>query len=85
MCKGLLGKKLGMTNLFTPEGKCLPVTVLQVGPCVVTQVKTIAADGYNALQLGFGEKKKSRVNKPLRGHFKKARRRFRIHAGIFGG
>lgn len=72
MCKGLLGKKLGMTNLFTPEGKCLPVTVLQAGPCVVTQVKTIAADGYNALQLGFGEKKKSRVNKPLRGHFKKS-------------
>jgi large subunit ribosomal protein L3 len=72
MCGGLLGKKLGMTNLFTPDGKYLPVTVLRVGPCVVTQIKTIATDGYNALQLGFGEKKISRVSKPLQGHFKKS-------------
>ncbi len=54
MCKGLLGTKLGMTGVFTPEGNYVPVTVLKVGPCVVTQVKTEATDGYNALQLGFG-------------------------------
>lgn len=72
MCKGLIGKKLGMTSLFTPEGKRIPVTVIQAGPCVVTQIKTVAADGYNALQLGFGAKKAKRVNKPLSGHMKKA-------------
>ena len=72
MCNGLIGKKLGMTGLFTSEGKYVPVTAIQVGPCVVTQIKTVATDGYNALQLGFGEKKKSRVNKALEGHFKKS-------------
>lgn len=72
MCKGLLGKKLGMTGVFTPEGQFVPVTVLEVGPCVVTQVKTEATDGYNALQLGFGDKKLSRINKPLQGHLKKS-------------
>jgi len=72
MIKGMMGKKLGMTGLFTPEGKYIPVTVVQVGPCVVTQVKTEATDGYNALQLGFEEKKKSRTTKPLQGHFKKS-------------
>ena len=71
MCRGLIGKKLGMTGLFTPQGEYTPVTVVQAGPCVVTQIKTIEADGYNALQLGFGEKKKSRVNKPMSGHLKK--------------
>ncbi|MBU4344693.1 MAG: 50S ribosomal protein L3 [Desulfobacteraceae bacterium] len=72
MCKGLIGKKLGMTGLFSPEGKHFPVTVLRVGPCVVTQVKMVATDGYNALQLGFGEKKKSRTNKPIKGHLKRS-------------
>jgi large subunit ribosomal protein L3 len=72
MCNGLIGKKLGMTGLFTSEGKYTPVTAVQVGPCVVAQIKTVATDGYNALQLGFGEKKKSRVNKALEGHFKKS-------------
>ncbi|MDO9566376.1 MAG: 50S ribosomal protein L3 [Candidatus Desulfaltia sp.] len=72
MCKGLIGKKLGMTGLFSPEGKYFPVTVLRVGPCVVTQVKTVATDGYDALQLGFGEKKRSRTNKPIKGHLKKS-------------
>lgn len=72
MCKGLIGKKLGMTGLFTPDGESVPVTAVQVGPCVVTQIKTIDTDGYNALQLGFSEKKKTRVNKPLKGHFKKS-------------
>ncbi len=72
MSKGLIGKKIGMTGLFTPEGQYIPVTVVQVGPCSVTQIKTIDTDGYNALQLGFGEKKKSRVNKPMEGHLKKS-------------
>ena len=72
MSRGLLGKKLGMTGFFTPEGRYLPVTVIEAGPCVVTQIKTKATDGYDALQLGFGEKRKSRVNKPLQGHFKKS-------------
>lgn len=70
MCRGLLGKKLGMTAVFSPEGKSVPVTVVEAGPCVVTQIKTVSSDGYNALQLGFGEKSESRINAPLRGHFK---------------
>jgi large subunit ribosomal protein L3 len=72
MCNGLIGKKLGMTGLFTSEGVNIPVTAVQVGPCVVTQIKTIATDGYNALQLGFGEKRKSRFTKPMEGHLKKS-------------
>jgi len=72
MCKGLIGKKLGMTSLFTPEGYYIPVTVIELGPCVVTQVKSDAKDGYNAVQLGFGTKKASRINKPLEGHYKKS-------------
>jgi large subunit ribosomal protein L3 len=72
MHKGLLGRKFGMSSLFSPEGEHVPVTVLQVGPCVVTQIKTRATDGYDALQLGFLEKKPSRVNKPLQGHFRKS-------------
>ena len=72
MSKGLIGKKLGMTSLFTPEGKYIPVTVILAGPCVVTQIKTQANDGYNALQLGFGEKRASRTTKPLQGHFNKS-------------
>ncbi len=72
MCSGLIGKKLGMTGFFTPEGKHIPVTVIEVGPCIVTQIKTSAKEGYDALQLGFQEKKTSRVPKPLQGHFKKA-------------
>ena len=72
MSRGLLGKKLGMTGFFTSEGRYFPVTVIEAGPCVVTQIKTRASDGYDALQLGFGEKRKSRVNKPLQGHFKKS-------------
>ena len=72
MCKGLIGKKLGMTSLFTPEGYAVPVTVIELGPCVVTQVKSEATDGYNAVQLGFGTKKASRISKPLEGHYKKS-------------
>ncbi len=72
MSNGILGKKLGMTGLFSHGGQYLPVTVVEAGPCVVTQVKTLANDGYNALQLGFGEKKKTRVTKPLQGHYLKS-------------
>jgi len=72
MCKGLIGKKLGMTSLFTPDGQYIPVTVIELGPCVVTQVKSEATDGYNAIQLGFGTKKSSRITKPLEGHLKKS-------------
>ena len=72
MSRGLIGTKLGMTALFTPDGKYVPVTVILLGPCVVTQIKTKITDGYDALQLGFGNKHKSRVNKPMAGHFKKS-------------
>lgn len=72
MYRGLLGKKLGMSNLFSPAGQQVPVTVLEVGPCVVTQIKTQATDGYDALQVGFVEKKAARVSKPEAGHFKKS-------------
>ena len=69
---GLLGKKIGMTSLFDASGKQLPCTVIEAGPCVVTQVKTIEKDGYDAIQLAFGEKKESHTTKPMRGHFAKA-------------
>jgi large subunit ribosomal protein L3 len=72
MSRGLLGKKLGMTAVFTPQGRYVPATVIEAGPCVVTQIKTKAGDGYDALQLGFGTKKAQKVNKPLQGHFKKS-------------
>jgi large subunit ribosomal protein L3 len=72
MVQGLIAKKLGMTGIFTPEGKHVPTTVLEVGPCVVTQIKTEATDGYKALQLGFGVRKKSRINKPRQGHLAKS-------------
>ena len=72
MNRGLLGRKLGMSSLFSPEGHQVPVTVLEVGPCVVTQVKALATDGYNAVQVGFLEKRENRINKPLGGHFKKS-------------
>jgi large subunit ribosomal protein L3 len=72
MCKGLMGKKLGMTGLFATDGRVIPVTVIQAGPCVVTQIKTQATDGYNALQLGFEEVKVRHVTQPLQGHFRKS-------------
>ncbi len=72
MSKGLIGKKLGMTSIFTPDGRYIPVTIIQAGPCVVTQIKTKAGEGYNALQLGFGLKKATKTNRPLQGHFKKS-------------
>ncbi|ABB15569.1 MULTISPECIES: 50S ribosomal protein L3 [Carboxydothermus] len=72
MPKGILGRKVGMTQIFTEDGRAIPVTVIEAGPCVVVQKKTIANDGYNAIQLGFGEIKESKVNKPLKGHFNRA-------------
>ena len=68
----ILEKKIGMTNVFSSDGKLVPVTVLQVGPCVVTQVKTMENDGYTALQLGYDEKSVEKLNKPMAGHLKKA-------------
>ncbi len=69
---GLLGKKIGMTSVFSADGKNIPCTVIEVGPCVVTQVKTVETDGYEALQLGFIEKKEKHTTQPESGHFKKA-------------
>ncbi|GAB3638827.1 50S ribosomal protein L3 [Hymenobacter bucti] len=69
---GIIGKKIGMTSLFTPDGKNIPCTLIEAGPCVVTQVKTVENDGYNAVQLAYGEKKAKRTTKALAGHFAKA-------------
>nr|WP_317359749.1 50S ribosomal protein L3 [uncultured Tyzzerella sp.] len=72
MKKGIIAKKIGMTQIFSENGILIPVTVLEAGPCVVTQKKTMENDGYEAIQVGFGEVKESKVNKPLKGHFEKA-------------
>lgn len=72
MKKAILATKLGMTQIFTEDGVLVPVTVLQAGPCVVTQIKTVENDGYSAVQVGFVDKKEKLVSKPLQGHFKKA-------------
>ncbi len=71
MCKGMLGKKIGMTSIFASDGKLIPVTVVKLGPCSVVQVKSEKSDGYNAIQLGFGEKPIEKCNKPEAGHFAK--------------
>lgn len=72
MNKAILGKKLGMTQVFTEKGTVVPVTVVEAGPCVVTQKKTVEKDGYNAIQVAFGDIKPSKLNKPTQGIFKKA-------------
>ena len=72
MQKALIGKKIGMTQIFDEKGKVVPVTVVEAGPCVVSQVKTVETDGYEAIQMGFGDIKPKHVTKPLQGHFKKA-------------
>jgi len=72
MQKGIIGKKFGMTQIFDETGKVVPVTVVEAGPCVVVQKKTVENDGYAALQLGYGDVKVQRVNKPMKGHFDKA-------------
>ena len=69
---GLIGRKIGMTSVFSADGKNIPCTVIEVGPCVVTQVKTVEKDGYKAYQLGFGEAKEKRTSQPMMGIFKKA-------------
>lgn len=69
---GLLGKKIGMTSVFDEDGKSVPCTVIEAGPCVVTQVKTVETDGYKAYQLAYGEKREKVTSKPMQGHFKKA-------------
>lgn len=74
---GILGRKLGMTRIFAGDGSAVPVTVIEAGPCPVTQVKTMEKDGYNALQIAFDPIKEKHVNKPMRGHFAKAQ------AGVF--
>ena len=72
MKKGLIGKQIGMTQIFDEAGNVVPVTVVEAGPCTVTQIKTMENDGYEAIQVGFGDVKVSRVNKPMKGHFDKA-------------
>ena len=85
MQKAIIAKKLGMTQLFDETGKCVPVTVVEAGPCVVSQKKTVETDGYEAVQVGFGDMKANKVNKPMKGHFakgdvapKKVLREFRL-------
>ena len=70
---GIIGKKIGMTSLYNNDGTVVPCTLIEAGPCVVTQVKTLETDGYSAFQLGFGEKKVKHTTKPLQGHFAKAK------------
>ena len=88
MVTGLIGKKVGMTQLFTADGTVQPATVLKAGPCVVVQAKTIETDGYEAVQLGLVEARPTKENKPSQGHFKKAgipatrvRRELKLKAG----
>ena len=85
MQKAIIAKKLGMTQLFDETGNCVPVTVVEAGPCVVSQKKTVETDGYEAIQVGFGDMKANKVNKPMKGHFakgdvapKKVLREFRL-------
>ncbi len=72
MARCILGKKIGMTQIFTEKGLAIPVTVIEAGPCIVVQKKTLANDGYAAIQIGFGEKRERLFNKPKKGHFTKA-------------
>jgi len=72
MCKTILGRKLGMTQVFNEDDQVVPVTVIEAGPCFITQIKTAEKEGYNAVQIGFGALKPSRVNMPMEGHFQKS-------------
>ena len=82
---GLLGKKIGMTSVFSAEGKNVPCTVIEVGPCVVTQIKSVEKDGYAAVQLGYQEAKEKNTTAPLMGHFKKAGTTPKRHLAEFPG
>lgn len=85
MITGIIGKKIGMTQIFTEDGRAVPVTVIEAGPCKVVQKKTTGADGYDAVQIGFEEKKESRVNKPEMGHAKKSGTAVARHLREFRG
>jgi len=85
MINGIIGKKVGMTQVFTEDGMIVPVTVVEAGPCTVVQKKTSDSDGYDAVQIGFGLMKESRVNKPLRGHCKKSGAAVTRHLREFRG
>ncbi len=82
---GLIGKKIGMTSVFSADGKNIPCTVIEVGPCVVTQVKTVETDGYDAIQLGFEDEKEKHLTQPEIGHFKKAGVTPKRHLAEFKG
>ncbi len=81
--KTIIGKKVGMTQIFDEKGKVIPVTVIEAGPCLVAQVKSVETDGYNAIQLGFGDVKESKLNKPEKGHFAKAKLALKKHLREF--
>ena len=89
MKKALIGRKIGMTQIFDEKGNVIPVTAIEVGPCTVTQIKTVEQDGYQAVQLGFGEVKETKLNKPELGKFRKGKlapkkhlREFRLDSGM---
>ncbi len=81
--KTIIGRKIGMTQIFDEKGRVIPVTVIEAGPCVVAQVKSVETDGYNAIQLGFGDVKESKLNKPEKGHFAKAKLALKKHLREF--
>lgn len=83
MNKTIIGRKVGMTQIFDEKGLVVPVTVIEAGPCTVTQVKSVETDGYNSIQLGFGEVKEKHVNKPLKGHFAKSKLALKKHLREF--
>ena len=83
MKKGIIGRKVGMTQIFDEAGKVIPVTVLEAGPCVIAQVKSVETDGYNAVQLGFGDVKESKLNNPEKGHFTKSKLPLKKHLREF--
>ena len=81
--KTIIGRKIGMTQIFDEKGRVIPVTIIEAGPCVVAQVKSVETDGYNAIQLGFGDVKESKLNKPEKGHFAKAKLALKKHLREF--
>lgn len=83
MNKAIIGKKVGMTQIFDEKGTVIPVTVIEAGPCVIAQIKNAETDGYNAIQLGYGDVKEKHINKPEQGHFKKANLAFKKHLREF--
>ena len=83
MKKAIIGRKVGMTQIFDEAGKVIPVTVLEAGPCVIAQVKSVETDGYNAVQLGFGDVKESKLNNPEKGHFTQSKLPLKKHLREF--